>query len=253
MRGLSVKKMMRKVDKNSPLPLYYQLKEILREMIENEELKPGDAAPPERELCEIHGISRMTARKAVMELVNEGVLYREQGKGTFVAKPKPKHQLNQLRGFTEEMKEKGLKVQTRILSFEVRPATVGIKNKLQMPPHQDKVLEIARLRIVDGLPFALETVWLNYDKMADLTRDELEDGSLYKVFREKYNLVPVYGTQTIEPIKLNEYESKLLGLPHESLALLFSRTTYTDRDEVIEYTKCIYRTDIHKYEVLLRA
>src|SRR5690606_36647664 len=111
-------KMARRVSKNSPIPLYYQLKEILQEMIDNEELKPGDALPSERELCEILGISRMTVRKAVMDLVNEGIVYREQGKGTFVAKPKSKHLLNKLQGFTEEMEEKGLKVKTQILSFE---------------------------------------------------------------------------------------------------------------------------------------
>ncbi|MBA4492869.1 GntR family transcriptional regulator [Paenactinomyces guangxiensis] len=244
---------MRKVNKNSPLPLYYQLKEILREMIDNEELKPGDAAPPERELCEIHGISRMTARKAVTALVNEGVLYREQGKGTFVAEPKPQHQLNQLRGFTDEMMEKGLVVQTKILSFKVLEATVALKKRLKMLPHQNKVLEIQRLRIIDGLPFALETVWLNHTKVPDLTKNDLEGGSLYNVLKEKYNRVPCYATQTIEPVKLDEYESQLLQMPDESLALLFRRTTYTKNEEIMEYTKCIYRTDTHKYEVLLKA
>src|SRR5690606_39612226 len=71
---------MRKVDKNSRVPLYYQLKEIIQEMIENEELQPNEPIPTERELCEIHGISRMTVREAIMALVNEGVLYREQGR-----------------------------------------------------------------------------------------------------------------------------------------------------------------------------
>lgn len=246
-------KVMRKVNKNSPLPLYYQLKEILQEMIDNEQLKPGDAAPPERELCEIHGISRMTARKAVMALVNEGVLYREQGKGTFVAEPKPQHQLNKLLSFTDEMKQKGMEVRTEILSFEINEPTVAVKKVLKMPHHQNKVLEIKRLRIVDGLPFALETVWLNLAKVPNLTREELEGESLYKVLKEKYNLHPSYATQTIEPIKLNEYESQLLDLPKESLALLFRRTTYAQNDEIIEHTKCIYRTDTHKYEVLLKA
>ncbi|WP_200880762.1 GntR family transcriptional regulator [Thermoactinomyces daqus] len=118
---------MKKVSKKSPVPLYYQLKEILQEMIENEELKPGDAVPPERELCEVHGISRMTARKAVMALVNEGVLFREQGKGTFVAEPKPKHLLTRLRSFTEEMEEQGFSVRSEILSFSIVEATLQLK------------------------------------------------------------------------------------------------------------------------------
>ena len=79
---------MKKIVKDSPLPLHYQLKQILLEMIENELLKPGDSIPSERELCEAQDVSRMTVNKAILSLVNEGVLYREQGKGTFVAKPK---------------------------------------------------------------------------------------------------------------------------------------------------------------------
>lgn len=77
---------MKIVSKSSPLPLHYQLKMILQEMIENEELLPGDTIPTERELCEIQKISRMTVNKAILSLVSEGILYREQGKGTFVAK-----------------------------------------------------------------------------------------------------------------------------------------------------------------------
>jgi GntR family transcriptional regulator len=243
---------MRKVSKKSPIPLYYQLKEILQEMIDNEELKPGDAIPPERELCEIHGISRMTARKAVMALVNEGVLFREQGKGTFVAEPKPKHLLTRLRGFTEEMEEQGFSVRSEILSFSVVEATLKLKKNLKMLPHQSKVVEIKRLRYVDEMPYALETVWLNHDKVPDLSRNMLEGESLYTFLKNHYQYHPAYARQTIEPINLNDYESKLLGVPNHSLAILFRRTTYLEKGEIMEYTKCIYRTDRYKYEIILQ-
>ncbi|MBH8607919.1 GntR family transcriptional regulator [Thermoactinomyces sp. CICC 10521] len=243
---------MKKVSKKSPVPLYYQLKEILQEMIENEELKPGDAVPPERELCEVHGISRMTARKAVMALVNEGVLFREQGKGTFVAEPKPKHLLTRLRSFTEEMEEQGFSVRSEILSFSIVEATLQLKKNLKMLPDQSKVVEIKRLRYVDELPYALETVWLNHDKVPGLTQEKLEGESLYTVLKNQYQYHPAYARQTIEPISLNDYESKLLGVPNHSLAILFSRTTYLEKGEIMEFTKCIYRTDRYKYEIVLQ-
>ncbi|MDR6224120.1 GntR family transcriptional regulator [Desmospora profundinema] len=245
-------KMMGRVSKQSPIPLYYQLKEILQAMIDNEEFKPGDAFPPERELCEIHGISRMTARKAVMALVNEGVLYREQGKGTYVAKPKPKHLLTKLRGFTDEMEEKGLTVDTSILSFETVEATLNLRKNLKMKEHQDRAVEIKRLRMVDGAPFALETVWLNQAMVPGLSREWLEGGSLYTVLKQQYRYQPSYARQTIEPIQLNEFESGLLGLEPDSLALLFRRTTFLENEEIMEYTKCIYRSDQYKYEVILQ-
>lgn len=242
----------RRVSKQSPIPLYYQLKEILQAMIDNEEFQPGDAFPTERELCEVHGISRMTARKAVMALVNEGVLYREQGKGTFVAKPKPKHLLAKLKGFTEEMEEKGMTVETTILCFETMEANRSLRKHLQMQDHHETVIEIRRLRKVDGTPFALETVWLNQGMVPDLSRDMLEGGSLYTVLRQQYGYQPSYARQTIQPIQLNEYESGLLQLTPNALALLFGRTTYLENEAVMEYTKCIYRSDRYKYEVILQ-
>jgi len=98
---------MRKVQKENPIPLYYQLKEIILEMIDNMELQAGDPIPPERELCEFHGISRMTARKAIDVLVNEGVVYREQGRGSFVAEPKINQPISKLVGFTEDHMSRG--------------------------------------------------------------------------------------------------------------------------------------------------
>lgn len=242
---------MRKVSKESPIPLYYQLKEILQEMIDNEELKPGDTIPPERELCEFQGISRMTARRAILALVNEGVLTRAQGKGTFVAEPKPKHLL-QLKGFTEEMEEQGFTVRTQILSFQIAEATLKLKKQLKMERDQDLVYEIMRLRFVNDMPFAVETVWLNHGKVSGLRKEMLEDASLYSVLGVQYGLYPEYAQQTIEPIMLNEYECGLLEVKPPSLAILFRRTTYSKRGEVMEYTKCIYRADSHKYEVYLR-
>lgn len=243
---------MRKVLKNNPLPLYYQLKEILIELIDNEELKPGDAIPTERELCEIHGISRMTARKAIVDLATEGIVYREQGKGTFVAEPKMKQQLSQLKSFTEQMREKGLKTSTSILSFAIKEATKKICNHLNLIDDKT-VLEIKRLRYVEEQPIAFETVWLPFNMCSTLTRDMLEGESLYKVLRETYGYKINHAKQSIEPIAITEYESKLLDLEPKTLALLFRRTTYLDDGRAIEYTKTINRSDKYKYEVVLKS
>jgi GntR family transcriptional regulator len=244
---------LRKVAKNNPVPIYHQLKEIIQEMIDNEELKPNDPIPTERELCEIHGISRMTVREAMKSLVNEGVLYREQGKGTFVAKPKSKHQLSELRGLTEDMEQMGHKIETRVLSFQVIEAEKNISKILHLSEDQNKAIKMKRLRIVDQVPYSIETVWLNHQKCFNLTKECIEGQSLYEILRERYSLIPHYARQTVEPIKLSKDESELLGLGPEVLALLFRRTTYTTNDEVIEYAKGIYRIDKHKFEIVLKA
>jgi len=244
---------LRRVLKDNPLPLYYQLKEILMELIENEILKPGDLIPSERELSELHGMSRMTARKAIMDLVIEGVLYREQGKGTFVSKPKIKQQLSQLKGFTEQMKEKGLKTETKILSFLIKRATMKICEYLNLPKEDRMIFEIRRIRYVEDEPFSIETVWLPFNMCSDLSKESLEGDSLYRLFKEKYGYNLDYARQSIEPTSLNEYESSLLKLEPKTLALLFRRMTFLDDGRVIEYTKAIYRSDKYKYEVILKS
>jgi GntR family transcriptional regulator len=243
---------LRKISRDNHIPLHYQLKEILQEMIENEVLKPGESIPTERELCEIQGISRMTVNKAIMSLVNEGLIYREQGKGTFVSVEKVNHEISRLKGFTEQMKENGVVSKTKILSFKVIEATKQHRVELKMPKDENKVIEIKRLRFSDEQPVAIETAWIPYYLFNDMTRDMIEDKSLYAILREKYGYHPYKAKQTIEPIMLNEYESKLLNQENRALALIFRRTTYLENEIPIEYTKAIYRSDKYKYEVILK-
>lgn len=242
---------MKKVDKYSHLPLYYQIKEILQEMIDNDELKPGYTIPTERELCEIHNVSRMTVNKAIMSLVNEGLLYREQGKGTFVSLPKEKQLLSKLKGFTEDMREKGLTTETKILSFQIKNATKQNKLIFNMTEKDNKVIEIIRLRIANNDPISIETVWLPHNLFPDMTMELIEGNSLYSVFKEHYGYYLKKATQTIEPILLNEYESKFLNQNENALALLFKRNTYIENDTLIEHTKEICRSDKYQYEILL--
>ncbi|MBU3192002.1 GntR family transcriptional regulator [Clostridium bowmanii] len=243
---------MKKISKDNPIPLHYQIKEILQEMIENEVLKPGQAIPTERELCEIQGVSRMTVNKAIMSLVNEGLVYREQGKGTFVSIAKVNREISQLKGFTEQMGESGVISKTKILSFNVIEATKKYKLELKMPDGEDKIIEIKRLRFSDEQPVAIETAWLPYYLFNGMTRDVIENKSLYETFREKYGYDPYKAKQTIEPTILNECESKLLNQENGTLALIFRRTTYLENETPIEYTKAIYRSDKYKYQIMLK-
>lgn len=242
---------MKKIDKNSPIPLYYQLKNIICELIENEEIKPDELVPTERELCEYHGISRMTANKAITSLVNEGLLYRERGKGTFVVKNKEKHRLHNLLGFTEDMQRSGIAVDTKIISFQRKQATKKIQHDLQLAEQQE-VFEITRLRYVGGEPYALETAYLPAALCEGLTPAILENNSLYSILKSQFDLPVEYAHQTIEPILVNDYESQMLEVKQKTLALMLSRLTYTRNDLPIEVTKSIYRSDRYKFEITLK-
>ena len=141
--------------RNSPLPRYYQLKEIMRERVQSDEWKPGDLIPSERELSEKYGISRMTARQAITDLVNEGLFYREQGKGTFVSQRKITQQLIRLTGFTEDIKARGQKPGTKVLSAQMFPADETTAEKLRIDPGT-LIFRLQRLRLADDEPLAIE-------------------------------------------------------------------------------------------------
>lgn len=242
---------MKKVNKDSPIPLYYQLKTILCELIENEEIRANEIVPTERELCEFHGISRMTVNKAIASLVNEGLLYRERGKGTFIVKNKEKHPLQNLLGFTEDMKRRGISIHTKMICFQRKLPTKKLKHELQLE-NQEDVFEITRLRNVDGEPYALETAYIPTKLCEDLAADMLENNSLYHILETQFGLQFDYGRQTIEPVLVNDYESKILQVKQKTLALMFSRLTYSKENVPIEVTKSIYRSDRYKFEITLK-
>lgn len=242
---------MKKLDKNSPLPLYYQLKNLICEMIENEELATDAPIPSEREICEKYGISRMTANKAITSLVTEGVLYREQGKGTFVARNKEKYQLSSLLSFSEEMCRRGERADTKLLSFQKKRPTKRLREDLKLEEEQE-VFEIIRLRYITGEPYALETAYIPVYLCENLNAKQLESASLYSVLEQEFGLQVEYAYQTLEPAIINDYESGILGIAQGALAVLLSRRTYLKNDVPIEITKSIYRGDRYKFEILLK-
>lgn len=242
---------MRRVQKQSRIPIYAQLQEIITEMIDNEELQAHDSIPTEHEFCAFHDISRMTVRTAIMTLVNEGVLYREQGKGTFVAPKKPNYQLSGLKGLTAVMEELGYDVQTKVQSFAHVVCSKKIAHIIGIPVGQ-KAIRIRRLRFVDKEAYALETVWIDPEQYPNLTESTVEATSLYDIFRDTYGLIPAYTRQIVTPVRLNDVEKEFFALMDEPLGLMFERTTYTEDDKVIEYTKSVYRVDKHQFEMYLQ-
>src|SRR5579864_4847329 len=183
--------------RNSPLPRYYQLKEILRERIRLGDWKPGDLIPSERELGEKYGISRMTARQAITDLVNEGLFYREQGKATFVSQRKITQQLIHLTGFTEDIRARGQRPGTKVLSAEMHPADEETAEKLRINPGA-LIFRLQRLRLADGEPLAIELSQINFKGCERLLEDDLENNSLYRVLETKYGMPLMEADQELE-------------------------------------------------------
>lgn len=238
------------IDLRSPVPKYYQLKEIIRDMIDRGEWGEGQLIPSERELCERYEISRMTARQAVMELVNEGMLYRAQGRGTFVAGRKFQQQAARLTSFTQDMLERNMKTLSEVLELEVEGAGPVVSNLLQIRPGEN-IIRLKRLRHADGKPMAVETSHLRYGIAKGVLDADLAANSLYEVLRG-IGLSIDYAEQSYEATLVNELEAEHLGVPEGSPALLIERITYSNEKKPFEYVKSIYRGDRYRITTLLQ-
>ena len=234
-----------KIDRRGTKPIYRQIADLIRQEIENGSYKPGDVIPSERVYSNQLGISRMTVRAAIDELVNEGLLIRRHGRGTVVALRKITKNALGFMSFTEDMKSRGLAPSSKLLEFRVEKAAPQIKSALNLPASA-RVLFIERVRLADNEPMALERCYLPYDQFQKLFEYDLERESLYELLETKFGRYPILADETIEPIILKKREALLLGTTSGSPALLAKRITQDDRGKLIEAVETIYRADRYR-------
>ncbi|HLE14334.1 MAG TPA: GntR family transcriptional regulator [Anaerolineales bacterium] len=239
------------IDKNSPLPYYIQLKEILKGYIENGDWKTGSQIPSEPDLCEIFDISRTVVRQALKELTYEGLLVREKGRGTFVAEPKISEGLIQeLTGFYQDMTGRGMRPESQILKQHVVSASARIANSLAIPTGTP-VIEIERLRFVNQEPIVLVTTYLPYARCPALVEADLRQRSLYEFIEQECDLYIDRGRRTIEAVPANEYEAQLLQVEEGSPLILLDSVSYLQDGTPVEYYHALHRGDRSRFEVEL--
>lgn len=236
------------LNKNSPIPLYYQIAERIKEQVAQGELLAGAQLPPERELCEQLGVSRMTVRQAVNYLVGEGLLDVRPGVGTFVAQPKLTYDALHLLGFSEEMERGGSRAESIVLEQAIVTPPLSVVTKLQLAPAQS-VVRIVRLRRVNGEPVLLETSMIPAALAPSLEHANLTQNSLYLLLEKQFGLHLQRASQTLEGVLANEYEQQLFGLRSGAAMILLEGVTYGVDDRPIEYFKAIYRGDRCKFEL----
>lgn len=235
-----------RIDTGSPIPLYYQIRENLRELIVLDELSPGDTLPSERELAEIYGVSRLTVRQAITELVREGLLKRQQGVGTFVAQPKLIQALPKVMGFTERMLQAGRVPSSQLIELTTQPTSKRLAHRLNISPDA-QVVKLVRLRLANGEPVMLETAYLPYQRFPNLLSQDFEEGSLYETLTSKYDVRIAEAEEVLEPVLLTQYEADLLGTQEGTPALLVEVMAYADDGQPIEFSKSIVRGDKSRY------
>lgn len=240
------------LNRNIPIPLYYQLKEILLEYIREHHEGGEVPIPTENEISSHFGISRPTVRQAINELVTGGYLYRQKAKGTFVSKPKIKQEfLLILESFDSEMRKKGLIPTTRLLSCEIMESDDEISYALGIPMGSS-VIKLTRLRFANAEPIVLIVTFLPHDKCAAILEKDLEKEPLYKILEEDLGYRIAGATRTLESIVAGEYEAQLLGIKKGAPIQYFESIAYLVDNSPIEYSLAKYRGDRNKFTFELK-
>ena len=237
---------MQEINKNSPLPLYYQLKESILTAIKNKEFEVGDRLPSERELAEYHNISRMTVKKAVDILVDNGYLIRKQGSGTFISDYQESYSISPLLSFSREMEQKGLSYKSQLLKFsKIKNDKISKKMNLS----SDKELyHIQRLRLIEDKPFLLENTYLSAEKFNGLEKEEIENNSLYKIIKDKYKIKLINAEAEVEAVIFDSQTAKKMQVQEGILGLYFEQFSKNENNKIIEYTSAYYRNDNYKFK-----
>jgi GntR family transcriptional regulator len=230
------------------VPKYYRLKEALLEVIG--QLEPGALLPTERALCEAYGVSRTTVRQALQELLVDGQLYRLQGKGTYVARPKVVQTLA-LTSYTEDMQARGLVPASRLLGVDRVPGTAEVADVLALEPGAE-VLRIERLRLADHEPMAIETLYVEAARFPKLERRLGQTSSFYELLRTEYRVQLAEGEETIESAIAAPADAELLGSEVGAPLLLLTRRTWDLEGRPVEFVRSLYRGDRYRFLTRLR-
>jgi GntR family transcriptional regulator len=234
-----------KIDRNVPIPLYYQLKQILSEYIRGKRV--GTAIPTEQDLCRLYEISRPTVRQAVNELAVEGYLQRKKGKGTYISQPKI-HQnfMAVLDSFNAEMLQKGLTPGTKVLTASSIKATKYVHARLALNK-DGAVIHLERLRSVNNDPLVIVDTYLPADKLFGILEKDFEEESLYRIIEEDYGYTIDKATRTLEPRIAGEYEAKMLKIPKGTPIQYIETVAYIKSGEPLEFSIARYRGDLSRF------
>ncbi|GAV25202.1 GntR family transcriptional regulator [Carboxydothermus islandicus] len=237
------------IDKNSVIPVYYQLARIIERDIFEGRLKPGDAIPPENELVRRYGISRMTVRRAIAELINSGLVYTQKGKGTFVAKPQLENMVFELGDFHEEIKKRGMKPGIKLLGTKIVRADELLAKKLEIPLNTT-CLYLRLLISANDEPLIFENKYMVYTKKKPILELELKDPSLANFS----NLVaahgesfPVVSKMVLHASVVTEEEAEVLGVKLNTPVFVVEQTLYDSMRRPVGWGKSVFRGDRFKF------
>ncbi len=237
----------RRIDKETPIPLYYQLKEILRDHISSSQ--PGELIPTEKELCDHFDISRPTVRQAINELVNEGYLHRSKGKGTFITEPKVRRDfLIRLESFHQEMREKGISARTKVVGFYLTAANDVVAKKLDVEMGA-QVAFLRRLRFAADYPLMYVESFVPYERVPGFEEIDFEQEALHDVLAEKYHIQLEKGIRALEAIRCPDSIAELLEIETGAPVHYVETEFHSSQGWPIEFSTAWYRGDRSRFVI----
>lgn len=238
------------IDKTSPVPLYFQVKEDIKKKIQEEMYTEGDALPSEIALIDLYKVSRTTIRQAVEQLVNEGFLERKRGKGTFVKKRDTfSWDLTELRSFNEVAQKKQLSTNTKVLAINV------VNNdevaRLVFKEEYNEFYQIERLRFVENQPSEVVTTYVPVSIARNLEKFDFSKISLFKILQETYNIDISYAEKKFTAINCSSEDAEILNIKKNDALQLVETVTFDSSEKPIEYSIARDKGLISTFKVIL--
>jgi GntR family transcriptional regulator len=237
---------MTKLNRDEAVPLYAQLTDLLLGEIISSKLKPGNKIPSINEIQKKWGVSSVTARRALEELIRLGVVHTVPGKGAFVAEPRVDYYLYKLAGFSDDMKRRNMEPSSKVLKAVLISASNKIAQALEIPIGA-RVYELNRLRFADGIAMSLQDTYIPYDLCPDLLEYDFKHESLFHIVTSRYNLNIIESKHRIRARLATSKELELLNLSSPSAVLEVEVQSITSSGRVLESGVIIYPGD--RYDI----
>jgi GntR family transcriptional regulator len=237
------------IDSTSFVPYYVQIVDHVRKLIKKNKLSQGEVFYSEGEIARVLGISKMPVRQAFQKLRSEGLLIIAKGKRPIVGSGRVPWNFQQLRGFSEEMRRRGLNPSARMLSMGLEDPDVEVAQALKLTSGE-RVYRVRRLRAVDGEPVAVVTSFLPARIFAGIDKQDLEKQSLYSVFENSYKRKLQWAEEVIGAVIAGEGEAEILKTSVGSALLMIRETTYDAQNVAIEYSLSLLRADRYTASVI---
>jgi GntR family transcriptional regulator len=240
-----------KMDLKSSRPLYIQLTDLIRDQIANKFWQLDEIIPSENELAALYEVSVGTVKKALSVLVNEGILYRRQGKGTFVNRPDFKRSFMRFFRYGVDDEQKGRFISSRVLHSDIITPAKRIRDLLKLSDNE-KTIAINRIRCLKDLPLMLEDLYLPYKIFKGFDEIDISQELLYPIYDEKFKTPVVWADEYLWPTIADNSLAEALNINPGDPVISIERITYTYGDEPVEFRSSIGRGDKFRYHIEIR-